>query len=92
MEENNLWHDCKTKSCAANFSGTCRQPYLRCENNIDIAFKALENEQMQTFCGCEEQELYFEFNEKTMLLNIKCNSCGKFYHGMEVAEYKIICK
>lgn len=37
-----FYHDCPSKKCMGNFSGTCRQPFLRCDNNVDIAFKALE--------------------------------------------------
>lgn len=40
-----LWHSCKNKKCAGNFNEICRQPFFRCKNNIDIAFKALENEE-----------------------------------------------
>ena len=37
-----FYHRCSNKKCLGNFSGTCRQPFLRCEKNVDIAFKALE--------------------------------------------------
>lgn len=45
-----LYHQCSHKTCGANFSGECRQPFLRCEINVDIAFKALEqNKKLEKF-------------------------------------------
>ena len=40
-----FYHDCPSKKCMGNFFGTCRQPFVRCERNVDIAFEALQENQ-----------------------------------------------
>jgi len=65
MEEKELWHDCSSKSCSANFNGVCRQPFMRCQKNIEIAFIALQEKQKQkskdgSCSSFEENCSYFE--------------------------------
>lgn len=45
-----FYHKCPSKKCMGNFSGTCKQPFVRCERNVDIAFEALqENQELKKF-------------------------------------------
>lgn len=68
-DDSEFFHECSAKKCASNFDGICRQPFMRCERNVDIAFKALkENRELKKFkqnfmnlykcnyfikCGCD---------------------------------------
>lgn len=73
-------HDCKVKACPGNFKGICKQPYLRCEINIKLAFEALK-EMSERDKGCQYCVDFLHNTFQNRASHFKsykfCGVCGK---------------
>ena len=80
------WHYCSIRNCSANFNNICRQPFMRCDNNINRAFNSLENQipykpmEMQS----NEPEYMCKCGYKLIIPDKYCRECGQKLDWSEI--------